>query len=1367
MTAFRYVVLIETLIVLSLSESGPFFSLEPSPVEVNRTGGQVQFTCSARGYPAPVIVWYKDSQRLIPKGHISDAAVDGLYNHRILTITGVRHNTDAGEYSCEAENKMGVIRSRKATLTAPYFLKDQDYFTKNPLPTYTASPGQGTIIHCEFDPAASWPQAQIFWRKYSTQLIEDERFDNIWPTESRFISQLKGTMVIAQTKSEDSGTYRCGARNAIMGTISESDKARLVVESGRIEEVPADIYVPLDNIAVVSRSTAILECIPYGTPTPTIRWSKDGGELPDRSIVSDNTVLLTIPNFGSDAEGRYYCTAIQNNDKVRVSLIDLTLLQPPEFPLPSRNLTVMEGGDLNVPCDCLGIPEPEVTWFKNTEPINNNINEDKSLTLFDVKAISSGMYQCHCTNEIGNAQATFAVQVKGPAKIVSEAVDKSVGRGTEVTLTCEAQGSPTPSIVWLKDSRALPSDSRIRHHENLYESTIYISDVRITDNGVYECKAINENGDDSIFIKISVYGPPYINVKPKDTVGITGSDILVPCEATAEPVPVITWYRNERALTSADVDKYEFTEQGLKIKDAQAVDGGSFMCQASNSENMVSSKPVQVTVYNVPTITHALPTKTNVTAGQKNLLLHCDNGTITTIKIFPTDDLVTSIITTTDDSAGDGNSNTDTLTIVTESESERETKPPEPTSTDVYTDTETETPPTTDITEPLTTAPTTDAAPRVGRANVRTTDTVQEEVVSHTTSSPTASVTEGGGFADLRKVEIIEEDVVSEDHPGSTEIIGEDAITKDFATYQWYRRGIPLLKVYYEGGNTPRIETRKGNGLFFKTVLPEDQGEYSCNVSNPAAKSSVSGYLYVDVMPIITYISPNDEVREYESFWLDCLYEGEPTPTLQWKHNNAPLRRDHVIFPNGTLKITSATRFDSGAYQCTVTNRQGSRSKDVIITVRSKARIENIPSLQYPITGERSTLICEVSGYPFPTVEWWKNGVRLQTNTYNQNGFSKVGSNLIIQDPESTQHDGLYTCKASNDFGSDSSVTQVRVYDLPSVTRVSGCDSVTADMECSIVCEARGKPLPVLTWRFKEGNETVIAQSTNERYYVRSMDSDSSVPYRELTLTFKKVQGSDSKTYFCHAENPAGKTSTAHQVKVRYQAVIESPPLPTYEVPIGATLTITCKARGEPLPQIKWTGPKGTLPPNGRATIDENSSLILMNIQNDDEGEYTCTADNNKVANDFDFDVVSSSTTVKVTSKGTPLTVIDNPIETWLIVVIVICVFVVCIVVFVSVKMIRDKSRERRSYKPTQNTLKSSAEEANYQFETVTPKPVMFQVPIDTSNSLPMYNLRTLNWADKHPPNNFQSQFDDVDRQLQGLLKDLDNPKLDNLESDI
>ena len=71
----------------------------------------------------------------------------------------------------------------------------------------------------------------------------------------------------------------------------------------------------------------------------------------------------------------------------------------------------------------------------------------------------------------------------GPARIVSEPQPKTVAQGTNVTLTCEAKGSPTPGIVWLKDGSPLPSNSRIRHHENLYESTIYINDIQISDNG--------------------------------------------------------------------------------------------------------------------------------------------------------------------------------------------------------------------------------------------------------------------------------------------------------------------------------------------------------------------------------------------------------------------------------------------------------------------------------------------------------------------------------------------------------------------------------------------------------------------------------------------------------------------------------------------------------------------------------------------------------------------------------------------------------------------------------------------------------------------------------------------------------------------
>ena len=111
-----------------------------------------------------------------------------------------------------------------------------------------------------------------------------------------------------------------------------------------------------------------------------------------------------------------------------------------------------------------------------------------------------------------------------------------------------------------------------------------------------------------------------------------------------------------------------------------------------------------------------------------------------------------------------------------------------------------------------------------------------------------------------------------------------------------------------------------------------------------------------------------------------------------------------------------------------------------------------------------------------------------------------------------------------------------------------------------------------------------------------------------------------------------------------------------------------------------------------------------------------------------------------------------------------------CIVVFVSVKMIRDRAKEKRSYKPHSAALGNynkphsaglgKGEEPSYQYEPVRPKAVLIQVPVDTTNSLPMYDMWTLS---KHTK--LDSQFEDVDKQLQGLLKDLDRDPA--LESDI
>ena len=186
----------------------------------------------------------------------------------------------------------------------------------------------------------------------------------------------------------------------------------------------------------------------------------------------------------------------------------------------------------------------------------------------------------------------------------------------------------------------------------------------------------------------------------------------------------------------------------------------------------------------------------------------------------------------------------------------------------------------------------------------------------------------------------------------------------------------------------------------------------------------------------------------------------------------------------------------------------------MIVTVRSKARIENFPSIQYPITGQLSTIVCEVSGYPYPTVEWQKDGIRIET--YNRNGYLKQGSNLIINNPESNQHNGLYTCKASNDYGQDSEISRVEVLDAPQITHISGCGAVKAGLECKMSCEATGNPLPTLTWKYRQGNKTITAASDNKRYFISLLDSQSKL--RELAFTIKNLKASDSRIYFCHAE---------------------------------------------------------------------------------------------------------------------------------------------------------------------------------------------------------------------------------------------------------
>ncbi|XP_066474493.1 vascular cell adhesion protein 1-like [Tiliqua scincoides] len=59
--------------------------------------------------------------------------------------------------------------------------------------------------------------------------------------------------------------------------------------------------------------------------------------------------------------------------------------------------------------------------------------------------------------------------------------------GTNITLTCHAEGNPSPAFVW-----NLPNNSSVTYSENM--NTITISSAQTSHKGIYQCKAQNKYG---------------------------------------------------------------------------------------------------------------------------------------------------------------------------------------------------------------------------------------------------------------------------------------------------------------------------------------------------------------------------------------------------------------------------------------------------------------------------------------------------------------------------------------------------------------------------------------------------------------------------------------------------------------------------------------------------------------------------------------------------------------------------------------------------------------------------------------------------------------------------------------------------------
>ena len=149
--------------------------------------------------------------------------------------------------------------------------------------------------------------------------------------------------------------------------------------------------------------------------------------------------------------------------------------------------------------------------------------------------------------------------------------------GSNVTLpSCQVTGYPAPVVNWRKSSGQLPQ-GRVQYNN----SVLQITDVRKGDSDWYFCSAVNLLGNVEKKTLLVVVSLPVFTVKPpgKVAVGI-GDTLTLNCSATGDPLPIISWKRQEATLP---VERSHRTNKALVIRDFKKEDAGIYICVATSA----------------------------------------------------------------------------------------------------------------------------------------------------------------------------------------------------------------------------------------------------------------------------------------------------------------------------------------------------------------------------------------------------------------------------------------------------------------------------------------------------------------------------------------------------------------------------------------------------------------------------------------------------------------------------------------------------------------------------------------------------------------------------------------------------------------
>uniref|UniRef100_A0A7N8X5T4 protein-tyrosine-phosphatase n=1 Tax=Mastacembelus armatus TaxID=205130 RepID=A0A7N8X5T4_9TELE len=318
--------------------------------------------------------------------------------------------------------------------------------------------------------------------------------------------------------------------------------------SFRLTAPPKFTKIPTDQIGV-SGGVASFVCQATGSPKPVVYWNKKGKKVNSQRIEvtiefdeGAGAVLRIQPLRAPRDENIYECVARNSEGEVSVTAKlaiireDLLPLGFPSIDMGPQLKVVERTRTATMLCAASGIPDPEISWFKDFLPVDPSSSQGriKQLRSGEIRALQienseetdQGKYECVATNSQGvrySSPANLYVRVRRvPPRFSILPSNHEIMPGGSVNITCVAVGSPMPYVKWMLGSEDLTPEDEMPIGRNVLE----LNGVRESAN--YTCVAMSSLGIIEATAQVLVKTLP----KPPGTPIVT--------ETTATSV-TITW----------------------------------------------------------------------------------------------------------------------------------------------------------------------------------------------------------------------------------------------------------------------------------------------------------------------------------------------------------------------------------------------------------------------------------------------------------------------------------------------------------------------------------------------------------------------------------------------------------------------------------------------------------------------------------------------------------------------------------------------------------------------------------------------------------------------------------------------------------